>query len=251
MEELCATLSASGIDITHALDVRWYNAYIAEEKLPLKPLPTFGRKDGALAVLIGNSKALWPEFLKWLGEHDDPSAVAEPLDTFTTAAIKEAIATFKGHKRGEVYWTSESGSRLVSMQRVAVCSALCYHDSETQLAIHPTFGAWCAFRAVLVLDAAPSAHGVSAAAPPRLDCLLTDADKQAARAAMAEALEASDEANLCTQLHGAKGMERDVRLAWAALRDCVQLGAEHRYSEAQLVYHYTKDKAVLLQAMRS
>ena len=62
---------------------------------------------------------------------------------------------------------------------------------------------------------------------------------------------ASDEADLCTQLHGAKGMERDVRLAWAALRDCVQLGAEHRYSEAQLVYHYTKDKAVLLQAMRS
>jgi methylmalonic aciduria homocystinuria type C protein len=46
-------------------------------------------------------------------------------------------------------------------------------------------------------------------------------------------------------------MEVDVRLAWAALRDCVQLGAEHRYSEAQLVYHYTKDKAVLLQAMRS
>ena len=43
---------------------------------------------------------------------------------------------------------------------------------------------------------------------------------------MAAALRASDEANLCTQLHGEKGMETDVRLAWAKLRDCVGVG-EH------------------------
>ena len=66
---------------------------------------------------------------------------------------------------------------------------------------------------------------------------------------MAAALRASDEANLCTQLHGAKGMERDVRMAWAALRDCVVVGREQRYSEEQLEYHYTKDEAVLLRAL--
>ena len=78
-----------------------------------------------------------------------------------------------------------------------------------------------------------------------------DAEKSAARRAMAAALRASDEANLCTQLHGEKGMERDVRLAWAALRDCVEVGKEHRYSEAQLVYHYTKDREGLLAALEA
>ena len=66
---------------------------------------------------------------------------------------------------------------------------------------------------------------------------------------MAAALRASDTSRLCEQLHGAEGMATDVRLAWAALRDCVELGREYRYSEAQLVYHYTKDKSVLAQAV--
>ena len=68
---------------------------------------------------------------------------------------------------------------------------------------------------------------------------------------MAAALRASDEANLCTQLHGAKGMERDVRLAWAALRDVGGIGREHRYSDDQIHYHYTKDKALLMRAVEA
>lgn len=132
------------------------------------------------------------------------------------------------------------------MQRAAVAGALCYHDSETQLAIHPLFGAWVAFRAVVVLDA----PGLEGPPPDRVRCLLTDAEKEKAREAMADALRASDQANLCTQLHGEKGMETDVRLAWARLRDCVGVGKMARYSEEQLIYHYTKDKAVLLEAMR-
>ena len=45
-------------------------------------------------------------------------------------------------------------------------------------------------------------------------------------------------------------METDVRMAWAALRDCVRLGREHRYSDEQLIYHYTKDVAVLMSALK-
>ena len=66
---------------------------------------------------------------------------------------------------------------------------------------------------------------------------------------MAAALLFSNESNLCTQLHGAKSMERDALPAWAELRDCIGVGEDQRYSEDQLEYlqyHYTKDKAVLL-----
>ena len=90
-----------------------------------------------------------------------------------------------------------------------------------------------------------------ASPPAPLGCLLSEDEKAAGRAAMAAALRASDEANLCTQLHGAKGMERDVRLAWAALRDVVGIGREHRYSDDQITYHYTKDKALLMRAVEA
>ena len=250
-----ASLVQSGMDITQRFGTAWYNDYVAEESLPLHPLPTCGRAS-AMGILIGNTSALWPAFLAWLGTQPDAESVVDPLDTYTDRAIHRAVEQLLASPGMEgtehhVYWPWEGGERLVSMQRAAVASGLCYHDSETQLAIHPTFGAWHAYRAVLVLSTPALADALAPSAPSRLPCLLSVAEKDAARAAMTAALRASDEVNLCTQLHGAKGMEVDVRLAWAALRDCVQLGAEHRYSEAQLVYHYTKDKAVLLEAMRS
>lgn len=250
------SLAQSGMDITQRFDTAWYNAYIAEESLPLQPLPTFGGRASSMAILIGNSSALWPAFLAWFGAQPDAENVVDPLDTYTDKTISLALEKLLASPGMEgtdhqLFWPWEGGERLVSMQRAAVASGLCYHDSETQLAIHPTFGAWHAYRAVLVLSTAALADALAPSAPSRLPCLLSVAEKAKAHAAMAAALHASDEANLCTQLHGAKGMEIDVRLAWAALRDCVRLGAEHRYSEAQLVYHYTKDRAVLLRALRS
>ena len=247
---LKADLTAGGIDVVHEADVRWYNAHVAEQQLPLNPLPTFDRPNGdALCLLLGNSVALWPAFLTWLGSQPHPEAVTDPLDRYSTALVSTAIAklTRSGEVRHETFWVYHGGDRLVSMQRVALTAGLCYHDSETQLAIHPTFGAWVAFRAVVVLDA-PS--GLDATPPPRRECLLGEDEKAAAREAMAAALRASDQANLCTQLHGEKGMETDVRMAWAALRDCVRLGREHRYSDEQLIYHYTKDVAVLMSALK-
>ena len=254
VEKFRSLLAMDGFDVVHAVDVRWYNAHIKEHSLPLNPLPTkfcgVERPEGALCFLVGNSAALWPKFLEWLGNKEKPEDVVDPLDDYSTECISEAI--WELTREGDISWDTfyvagEVPERLVSMQRVALTAGLCYHDAETQLAIHPTFGAWVAFRAVVVIDA-PS--GLGATPPPRLDCLLGEEEKAAAREAMAAALRASDEANLCTQLHGEKGMETDVRLAWAKLRDCVRVGREHRYSEEQLVYHYTKDKAVLMRAVK-
>ena len=244
-----ADLVARGIDIVVPCDVRWYNAHIAEHVLPLRPLPNFDRPD-ALCLLVGNSSALWPKFLSWLGAQPDPSSVEDPLDTYTSESIAAAVSrlTRGGEVRHDIFWVYDARpERLVSMQRVATTAGVCYHDGETQLAIHPKFGSWLGFRACVVVDA-PSTFGASPPAP--LGCLLSEEEKAAGRAAMAAALRASDEANLCTQLHGAKGMERDVRLAWAALRDVVGIGREHRYSDDQITYHYTKDKALLMRAVK-
>lgn len=47
-------------------------------------------------------------------------------------------------------------------------------------------------------------------------------------------------------------LQRGVPVAldrWAAMRDCVSLGREHKYSALQSEYHYTKNRDVLVRAM--
>ena len=127
-----ASLAASGIDIVQFFDVRWYNSYIQDEGLPLKPLNTLGRKSGTVAALLGNTSALWPAFLSWLAAQPDAGSISDPLDAFVSATIHLAVA-LTGEKRHDIIWPWEGGDRLCSMQRVAICSGLCYHDSETQL----------------------------------------------------------------------------------------------------------------------
>ena len=250
-QDFVSELLQHGIDIAHPLDVHWYNAHVAIQRLQsqLNWLPDYGRQDGALAFVLGNSRALWPKFISWLSLQPDPD-MADPLEKYTESVIRSAVAKLTSAEGGapiqhDIFWSWDRGDRLVSMQRVAVASALCYHDSETQLAIHPRFGAWVAFRAVVVMDA----PALTAEAPAGLPCLLTQDEKAAAHEAMAAALRASDEANLCTQLHGSKGMDREVCRAWVALRDCVGIGKDQRYSDDQLAYHYTKDRAALQRAI--
>ena len=44
-------------------------------------------------------------------------------------------------------------------------------------------------------------------------------------------------------------MPPELAAKWAAMRDCVALGREHKYSPLQSEYHYTKDRALLKRAM--
>ncbi|CAN0351537.1 unnamed protein product [Phaeothamnion confervicola] len=42
--------------------------------------------------------------------------------------------------------------RLVAVQRMAVVAGLCFLDPGTHLCVHPVYGPWLAFRAVLLFD---------------------------------------------------------------------------------------------------
>lgn len=44
-------------------------------------------------------------------------------------------------------------------------------------------------------------------------------------------------------------LSRARRRRWAAMRDCVSLGREFRYSALQSEYHYTKDASLLRRAV--
>jgi methylmalonic aciduria homocystinuria type C protein len=110
------------------------------------------------------------------------------------------------------------------------------------LSIHPTFGTWVAFRAVVVLDIPGSQLGPG---PALLPPLLTDEEKAAAKVAFAEALKASSEVDMSVEV----GMPLDIAQKWAAMRDCVALGREYKYDDSQSEYHYTKNPELLVAAL--
>lgn len=128
------------------------------------------------------------------------------------------------------------------MNRAAHVAGCCHFSSEMFLSIHPIFGSWVAFRAVVVVDLA--ADVLAEAPPPPLPPLLSDAEAEAARAAFADALKASSEAELSVD-----GMPLHLAHKWEAMRDCVGRGREHRYERLQSEYHYTKESALLQQAI--
>ena len=172
---MALSLAVAGLDITQSLNTEWYNTHIAANGLPLSPLPSFGRPGGALCLLIGNTRDLWPIFLRWLRDQPDPS-MDDPIDTYVTSTINALLTSHLLHGY-DVFWPGDGGERLVSMQRVALTSGLCAHDPGTQLAIHPTYGAWVAFRAVVCIACDPQISSPPAMLPDPLSA----AEKAAAQ----------------------------------------------------------------------
>mmetsp|Transcript_29125 Transcript_29125/g.46880 ORF Transcript_29125/g.46880 Transcript_29125/m.46880 type:complete len:466 (+) Transcript_29125:3-1400(+) len=248
------------------MKVSWYNDYLkelglatdstsyleeagdthasGEKPFTLAQLPDYGRDGNALAFIIGNSKAMWPRFLSWLRDHPD---VKDPVDAYTAETIDRAIANFiagipASNATANTFWANDmSPERLVDMNRAAKACALCYFSDEMFLSIHPTFGSWVAFRAVVVLDMSAShLMGPPSFLPP----LLSEEETVMAKAAFNEALRASSEVEMSVD-----GMPLHLAHKWAAMRDCVSLGSEHKYSKLQSEYHYTKNAALLKQAL--
>lgn len=227
-------LYAVGFDIFHPFDPSLYNRCIETENLPLEPLP----EAQMVAYLIGNTKLIWPFFREWYRSHGTDS---DPFDTFCQKTLERIFQRNLQGKEYHVYWSFESSpEKLVSMQRVASVSGLSFLDTKSHLSIHPVYGTWHSFRAVVVVKA----EGPNLPTPTPAPCLLTPQEQEKAKVAMFHALEVSDKDRLCDQLHG-KGPSEQVAAAWIELRDCVSVGKEFRFDEDQLWYHYTKDTKFL------
>ncbi len=158
-----------------------------------------------LAILIGNTKRLWPVFV----ERADRS-LANPLDAYVVGVVTKALAPYPHFVR----FAHDPVPSYVPIQKIAVESGLA-RLSRTYLCIHPEFGPWIALRAVAVIDL----PGPPPNAPPVDRCEGCDVRCQAAL-----------DAALPT---------RDWRL-WLAVRDACNVGREWRYSEDQIAYHYLK-----------
>lgn len=101
------------------------------------------------------------------------------------------------------------------------------------LSVHPDFGPWFAYRALIAVDLPP----------------LTETDQHRSEPC------ASCSAPCVPALHEALGAPNPTGSGrfepWLAVRDACPAGRAARYSEAQIRYHYTKERRWLISALEN
>ncbi len=155
-------------------------------------------------------------------------------------------------------------SFLLSMQRAAKVTGNFWHDDEgTKLCVHPKFGTWTAFRAVVVFHKIQEPSDIENVIPepPSLClCPVAAGEIQKAKEIMEYALKISGGSSgysdssdsLCKYLHNSVSSGSDwskvspTMRPWIQLRDSISVGRDdYKYCDDQILYHYTKDIHIL------
>ena len=223
----------------------------------------------------------------------------DPFDTFCNERLRgllkshaslspqtQSYEIYWAHGGREIYSINDEGITsikqqpkdmdfLVSMARAAQVSGLCWNDDEgTKMCVHPKYGTWHTFRAVVVLlgDDYKSSN-ICPPTPPLLPCPVKLEEIYAAKEQMQVAIQLSA-ADGSGVDHGKDNMTETAKSlgkylrhavcdgsdwslvspsmrAWIDLRDSFSLGRnEVKYSDPQLLYHYTKDPGILIKEMK-
>ncbi|WP_428263734.1 hypothetical protein [Haliangium sp.] len=214
-----------GLDLAQPLQIGWYNQAVD----PAYRAPDFDRPS-SLAVVVGNSRALWPALARALADDEALAADPNPVDAYCRRALQTAAVALGAHA-----WTArfsyDPPPRRVAMQRLAHVSGLAYL-APSQLSVHPRYGPWIALRALVVVDREGPPGPAPTLAPP-CDC------SGGCEPLLREALERSR-----VPQPSSDDIAVDWR-TWLAVRDACPVGRAFRYDDDQIRYHYTKDRRFL------
>ena len=318
IKSLSSELRQSGFDLCHPIDTSWYNDLIQSEGLiesgALKRLPepsssvvvdnddeegdeAPGTINCCNAILIGNTKHIWPFFLSWMSTRSEVEGLSRhinPFDDFVEenilCALERCLTSskpteldggrissyelFRSDGRRTMIVINDDGmlsyypheeSFLVSMTRVATTTGKYWNDHKaTKLCVHPEYGTWTAFRAVVVFTSRGDDSSLSSS-----PIVITPAPcPRIAKSVFNYALNGDTENGygstigkewdeLCKYLHGSivpgSTWEKvpETMKPWIKLRDCISIGREKwKYDEPQLLYYYTKDLEILNMELR-
>lgn len=213
----------------------------------------------ALAILAGNSRALWPHFVTACAR--DPSLLGHtnPLYAYIHAAVESALtACCGGAARPRVYWSHlpandlEGGGKFVAMQRMAACAGLAFLDHAAHLSLHPVYGPWISLRCVILFDDLEYDVGPQ---PQPLPNPLDERAQLAVSAAMVAALHSSGlgtqggEVEDAGEAKPSMAAVRESWQNWVVVRDAPYPDHPFRYYDDQIRYHYTSQRQVLEEAV--
>jgi len=230
IEKLRGQCREIGFDLVQPFRVQSYNI----DKDADSRIPEFGR-DQTLGALIGNTGFLWNYFLRHLAQQPGLLREKHPLDSYVTQEINRVLAQVP--PKTEVRFSYEKAPRFVSLQSVCELSGLAPLKAG-MLNVHPIYGPWIALRAVISFDL--SAEGMDNPSPPKVPSGWEDD----CHAAFQEACDAAGDS--LDHLAVKASWKR-----WLKVRDACPVGKEHRYSEEQILYHYTQDREILRRAIAS
>jgi methylmalonic aciduria homocystinuria type C protein len=215
VECISARCAEHGLDLSASCAAEDYDAEVAPEHR----LPDVGRRR-ALAIVIGNTRALWPHVRDAVAAGESHS-VDEHVARVVGRAVDEAVVKFAPQTRFEIRFAHEAPPRRIAIQRLAHVARLAYL-APSHLCVHPTFGPWMALRAAIVIDVE---------GPSRLPQLQRPCDcASGCQPALQRAIAA-----------GPPRDEKELRQRWElwlAVRDACPVGRAHRYSDEQIRYHY-------------
>jgi hypothetical protein len=149
------------------------------------PLPTFSQTNSTLSILVGNTKHLWTEFLKYYSteifthytyeippssnhcassttysEDNDNEEYKKqnPLDYYTRISITKVIKEIILLKNLEnlnydIRYTFDlDKKKFVAFQILAENASLAYYNRVCYLNVHEVYGPWIGLRAVITFD---------------------------------------------------------------------------------------------------
>jgi len=220
-------LHRPGIDLVAPMQVGWYNAREpAETRLPEPVGP------GSLALVLGNTRAMWDPFVASLRRKPRRLLTLAPLDSYVARAVGDAVAGVD--PAPSAHLAHGPGSRSFSIQRAAAGSGL-FDLAPCHLTIHPEVGLWFGLRAVLVFALPGPAQPIGQQPSPCHSCR-----EKPCLPLLRRALKGRDMPT---------GSIRKAWKPWLAMRDACPVGRRHRYGPDQVRYHYTVRRRHLLRAL--
>lgn len=233
-----------GFDIFHEFSIQSYNQNVVESSKNLLPLNEYG-KTSTHSILIGNTRHLWPIFINELTVNGDKWKNEEnPLNEYTLNNIDSICHKYL--KENNIDYTLRftfemDKDKLIAFQRLCDESNLARLDKNSYLCIHKTYGPWMALRALIVLNNQYQ-HNSNLQSKYSLNDICTYKEQQNVIKQWKEI-----QAVLYNDTNDNKDNKEIMESwrYWLKLRDCYDIGKNYRYSDDQILYHYTTDLNIL------
>lgn len=235
-------LYEKGFDIYHEFPIQSYNEKVVKTSDNLQRVPEFGRKS-TKSILVGNTKYLWPLFINELMSNSNKwKNEPNPLNLYTLNSINSICDQYftKNNIQFSVRFTFEmEKDKLISFQRLCHVSNYAFLDTNSYLCIHKEYGPWIALRAFIVLDD---------------DYNSNQSEQDIKIESLNDILSDEEQANVMKQWNEIQNVLfkddnnkqiKDSWKYWLKLRDSYNVGKKYRYSDDQILYHYTTDINVL------
>lgn len=230
---LAADIDGAGFEVLGAGQVGAYNQGL-ESKYRNYRLPELGASEN-LVVVIGNARRLWPMFLDTYA-NTTLSDEEHPLDVYTRMHLGAAAARVAAELslRHELRFSFDHAPKAIAIQRLAAVTGAA-ELAPIGLCVHPSYGPWFSLRAAVVFSIA----GPELRSPASICSRCAHKPCLVARERVLASLEGGAPCR--------EAFESDWQ-GWLAMREACPVGAEQRYGDDQIRYHYTKDKAGLRRA---